>query len=129
MSEGVLITIVDDDALARDGIRQLVESLGYKAVSFDSAEHFLASGAIEETTCLITDLHMSGLSGLELQDVLRSQGHRTPVILITAYPDENQRKRATDGGAAEFLTKPFDEASLIESLTAAIKWRPPTSKK
>ena len=125
MSENALISIIDDDALARDGIRELVESLGYKAVSFSSAEHFLASSAIAETTCLITDVQMPGLSGLELQEALRSRGHCTPVILITAYPNERRRNRAIDGGAVGFLSKPFDEASLIECLAAAIKSRSP----
>jgi FixJ family two-component response regulator len=73
--------------------------------------------------CLITDLQMPGLNGLELQEALRSQGHRTPIILITAYPNENHRNRALDGGAVGFLSKPFDEASLVECLTAAIKSR------
>jgi FixJ family two-component response regulator len=121
MSGDVLISIVDDDALARDGIQELVESLGYKAVSFSSAEHFLASGAIAKTTCLIADLQMPGLSGLELQEALRSQGHRTPVILITAHPNESRRNRAIAGGAVGFLSKPFDEASLIECLAATVK--------
>ena len=121
MSENALISIIDDDALARDGIRELVESLGYKAVSFSSAEHFLASGAIAKTTCLITDLQMPGLSGLELQEALRSQGHRTPVILMTAYPNESCRIRAIDGGAVGFLSKPFDDTSLIECLAATVK--------
>jgi FixJ family two-component response regulator len=121
MSRDVLISIVDDDALARDGIQELVESLGYKAVSFSSAEHFLASGAIAKTTCLIADLQMPGLSGLELQEALRSQGHRTPVILITAHPNESRRNRAIAGGAVGFLSKPFDEASLIECLAATVK--------
>jgi FixJ family two-component response regulator len=102
--------------------RHSSESLGYKTVSFSSAEHFLASDAIAETTCLITDLQMPGLSGLELQETLRSQGHRTPVILITAYPNDRRRNRAIDGGAVGFLSKPFDEASLI-GLAAAIKSR------
>ncbi len=121
MSENVLISIIDDDALARDGVRELVESLGYKAVSFSSAEHFLASGGIAKTTCLITDLQMPGLSGLELQEALRSQGHRTPVILMTAYPNESRRNRAIAGGAVGFLSKPFDDASLIECLAATVK--------
>jgi len=121
MSENVLISIIDDDALARDGIRELVESLGYKAVCFGSAEHFLASSAIAETTCLITDVQMPGLSGLELQEALRSRGHCTPVILITAYPNESRRNRAIAGGAIGFLSKPFDEASLIECLAATVK--------
>jgi FixJ family two-component response regulator len=118
-----LISIVDDDALARDGIRELIESLGYEAVTFISAQHFLESGLIAETTCLITDLQMPGLNGLELQEALRSQGYQTPVILITAYPNEKHRKRALDNGAVGFLSKPFEEEALIECLNAAIKLR------
>jgi FixJ family two-component response regulator len=117
MSEAPLISIVDDDALARDGIGELVESLGYRAVTFSSAEHFLGSGLIAETTCLITDLQMPGVNGLELQEALRAKGYRTPVIVITAFPNETHRKRALDGGAVDFLSKPFDEASLIRCLT------------
>jgi FixJ family two-component response regulator len=88
-----------------------------------SAEHFLEDGMIAETTCLITDLQMPGLSGLELQQALRSQGYHTPVILITAYPNEKHRTRALGNGAVGFLTKPFDERSLIECLTVAIELR------
>jgi len=121
MSEAPLIAIVDDDALARDGIRELVTSLGYEAVTFSSAQHFLASSVITKTTCLITDLQMPGLNGLELQEAIRSQGYCTPVILVTAFPNEQHRKRALDNGAVGFLSKPFDEASLIRCITAAIK--------
>ena len=121
MSEAPLIAIVDDDALARDGIRELVASLGYEAVTFSSAEHFLGSSVIRETTCLITDLQMQGRNGLELQEALRSQGYCTPVILVTAYPNEQHRRRALDNGAVGFLNKPFDERSLIQCLTTAIK--------
>ena len=120
-SKAPLISIVDDDALARDGIGELVESLGYKTSTFESAEHFLGSSMLAQTACLITDLQMPGLNGLELQEALRSKGYVTPVILITAYPSENHRKRALNGGAVGFLTKPFDEGSLIKCLTAAIK--------
>jgi len=120
MSEVPLISIVDDDALARDGIRELVESLGYKATTFESAQHFLESSVLAETTCLITDVQMPGLSGLELQEALQSQGYHTPVILITAYPNEKNRTRALDNGAVGFLSKPFDEESLIKCLIAAI---------
>jgi FixJ family two-component response regulator len=125
MSEAPLISIVDDDALARDGIGELVESLGYRAVTFNSAENFLQSGVIAETTCLITDLQMPGLNGLELQEALRSQGYQTPVILITAYPNEKHRKRALDNGAVGFLSKPFEDEALIECLTAASRLRVP----
>jgi FixJ family two-component response regulator len=123
MSEASLISIIDDDALACDGIRELVESLGYKAVTFSSAEYFLQSSVIAETTCLITDLQMPGLNGLELQQALQSRGYSTPVILITAYPNEKHRTRALDNGVIGFLSKPFNEETLIKCLTAAIKLR------
>jgi len=123
MSEAPLISIVDDDALARDGIRELVESLGYNAVTFKSAEHFLGSDWVAATTCLITDVQMPGLDGLELQETLQSQGRHMPVILITAYPNEKYRTRALDSGAVGFLSKPFNEEALIKCLTAAIKPR------
>ena len=121
MSEAPLIAIVDDDALARDGIRELVASLGYETVTFSSADHFLQSSVITETTCLITDLQMPGLNGLELQEAIHSQGYCTPIILVTAYPNEQHRRRALDNGAVGFFNKPFEEASLIKCLTTAIK--------
>ena len=123
MSETPLISIVDDDALARDGIRELVESLGYNAVTFKSAEHFLGSDWVAETACLITDVQMPGLNGLDLRETLQSQGRHMPVILITAYPNEKHRSRALDGGAVGFLSKPFNEESLIRCLAAATKPR------
>src|SRR6516165_10780405 len=123
MSEVPLIPIVDDDALARDGIRELVESLGYNAITFMSAEHFLGSNVIAETSCLITDMQMPGLNGLELQEELRSRGYSTPVIVTTAYPNEKHRTRALENGAVGYLSKPFDDESLIECLSAAIKSR------
>ena len=121
MSETPLISIVDDDALARDGIRELVESLGYKAVTFSSAEHFLASSMIKQTKCLITDVQMPGLNGLELLQALQSSGHPTPVIIVTAYPNEKHRTHALANGAVGYLCKPFDEQTLIEYLTASIQ--------
>jgi len=121
MSKAPLISIVDDDALVLDGIEALVESLGYNTVTFTSAEHFLRSDLIGETTCLITDMQMPGLNGLELQEALKSRGHQTPVIVITGYPNEKHRSLALANGAVGFLSKPFDEESLIEYLTIAIK--------
>lgn len=115
-----MISIIDDDALARDGIRELVESLGYESLTFVSAEHFLESGSVDKTNCLITDIQMPGLSGLELQEKLQAQGYRTPIILITAYPNEQQRNRALGAGAIGFLCKPFEERSLIECLDQAM---------
>ena len=118
-SKAPLISIVDGDALARDGTRELVESLGYKAATFESAEHFLGSSVLAETACLITDLRMPGLNGLELQEALRSQGNHTPVVLITAYLNPKDRTRALDNGAVGVLSKPFDEGSLNKCLIAA----------
>jgi FixJ family two-component response regulator len=120
MPAAPVISIVDDDALARDGIRELIEALGYKTVTFKSAEDFLQSGIVANTSCLITDLQMPGLNGLELLEALRSQGYCTPVILVTAYPSEQHQKRALNGGAIGFLSKPFDEGSLIQCLTIAL---------
>src|SRR5215470_7744745 len=121
MSEAPLIAIVDDDELARDGICDLVESFGYAAATFTSAEHFVQSAVIAQATCLITDLQMPGQSGLELQEALRSQGYQMPVILITAYPNDKHRTRALNNGAVGFLSKPFDDRWLMKCLTDAIK--------
>jgi FixJ family two-component response regulator len=120
MSQTQMVSIVDDDPLAREGIRELVESLGYKALAFVSAHDFLQSGAVAATGCLITDLQMPGLSGLDLQERLHAQGYRTPVILITAYPNEKHRSRAMSAGAIGFLSKPFAERCLVECLTVAM---------
>ncbi|HZH83583.1 MAG TPA: response regulator [Phototrophicaceae bacterium] len=116
-----MVSIVDDDPHAREGIKELVESLGYNALAFVSAQDFLQSGAVAKTSCLITDLQMPGLNGLELQERLQAQGYQTPVILITAYPNESHRRRALSAGAVGFLSKPFEERSLLECLTIAME--------
>lgn len=121
MSHTQMVSIVDDDPHAREGIKELVESLGYNVRAFVSAQDFLQSGAVAKTSCLITDLQMPGLNGLELQERLQAQGYQTPVILITAYPNENHRRRALSAGAIGFLSKPFEEQSLLECLTIAMK--------
>ena len=120
MHQSHTISIIDDDAFARDGIKELVESLGYETLTFVSAEHFLESGVVARTTCLITDIQMPGLSGLELQEKLQVQGYRTSIVLITAYPNEEQRNRALRAGAIGFLSKPFEERSLVECLNHAV---------
>jgi FixJ family two-component response regulator len=123
MSDAPLISIVDDDEVARDGMRAFIESLGYKAVTFKSAEHFLQSDVIANTICLITDMQMPGIDGLALQQALRLKGYHTPIIFITAHPNEKHRRRALKAGAVGFLSKPLDERSLIECLTAAVRLR------
>jgi FixJ family two-component response regulator len=123
VSELPTIIIVDDDNWARDGIRELVESLGYQAVTFVSAEEFLQSDVIDRTSCLITDLQMPGFSGLDLQRELHRMGYRIPIIFVTAYPDERRREDALGAGAIGFLSKPFDEQSLIDCLALAVDSR------
>jgi FixJ family two-component response regulator len=115
-----VISIVDDDAWARSGLEALIQSLGYKTLTFESAEQFVQSGDIKQTTCLITDLQMAGWSGLELQSHLRREGYRTPVIFVTAFPTEKHRARALEEGATGFLTKPFDVQSLVDCLAHAV---------
>ena len=101
-----MIAIVDDDEALREAMKSLVRSLGYGVSTFGSAEEFLKSEQVSDTSCLITDLHMPGLSGLDLQDLLIAQGHRFPIIFLTAYPDEDVRIRAMKAGATGFLRKP-----------------------
>ena len=107
MSRG-LIAIVDDDDAVREAVASLVRALGYDTATFGSAEAFLNYEQIGGTSCLVTDLHMRGLSGLDLQDRLITHGHRIPIIFLTGYPDENVRKRAIKAGAVAFLSKPCD---------------------
>jgi FixJ family two-component response regulator len=115
-----MISIVDDDTFAGEGIAQLLQSLGYRTALFPSAEQFLESGRVAETTCLITDLQMPGMSGLDLQSRLRADGYDTPIIFITAYPEERLRTRALNGGAVGFLSKPLKEQSLVECVNSAV---------
>ena len=119
MSQG-MIAIVDDDAVVREAMKSLMRSLGYDASTFGSAEEFLNSEQISRTSCLITDLHMPGLSGLDLQERLIAQGHRFPIIFLTAYPDEDVRIRAMKAGAIGFLSKPCRDEHLLGYLNKAL---------
>jgi FixJ family two-component response regulator len=114
------ISIVDDDESVREATRALVRALGYGALTFASAEEFLSSDHVDETCCLITDVQMTGLSGVELQKRLIAEGRRVPVIFITAFPDERTRSRALDAGAIGFLSKPFSDENLIHCLDRAL---------
>ena len=120
MPTAPMISIIDDDIWAREGIRDLVASLGYRTLTFASAEEFLESGCVQTTTCIISDLQMPGMSGLDLQQQVADRQPKPSVILVTAYPDDTSRARALDAGAHGFLTKPFDERCLIQCLTAAV---------
>ena len=120
MSQGV-IAIVDDDEALREAMKSLVRSLGYGVSTFGSAEEFLKSEQVSDISCLITDLQMPGLSGLDLQDLLIARGHRFPIIFITGFPDENVRARAMKAGAVAFLTKPVNADQLLGYLDKAFK--------
>jgi FixJ family two-component response regulator len=115
-----VITIIDDDVSVRVATNRLVRSLGYSTHAFASADEFLRSPQLNATSCVITDIHMPGMDGVELQSYLRAQGSRLPIIFITAFPDESVRARALDGGAVALLTKPFDVATLIKCLDVAL---------
>jgi FixJ family two-component response regulator len=115
-----LISIVDDDHIVRKAIESLVMSLGSRACSFPSAEEFLQSPLLAETRCLISDVQMPGISGIQLQDRLADLGLSIPTIFITAYPDDSLRTRVLGNGAVCFLLKPFDAQSLIECVDDAL---------
>jgi FixJ family two-component response regulator len=116
-----LISIVDDDRSFRNAIGRLVKSLGYQAGIFASAEEFLQSDRVSDTACLILDVKMPGLSGIELQTQLIARGIFTPIIFVTAVPEERIRAKAIKAGAVGFLGKPIKEESLIDHLNVALK--------
>jgi FixJ family two-component response regulator len=115
-----IVSIVDDDESVREATKGLVRSLGYSAVAFSSAEEFLNSDSLNDTSCLITDVQMPGISGVELQDTLIEQGHNLPIIFVTAYPEDRVRTRVLAAGAIDFLSKPFSDDELIGSIGAAL---------
>ena len=116
-----VISIIDDDASVRVATHRLVSSLGHVAHTFASADDFFRSSQLNNTSCVIADVHMPGMSGIELQNLLKTQGHRLPIIFITAFPEESVRAKALEAGAACFLSKPFDAQILIKHLDAAVK--------
>jgi FixJ family two-component response regulator len=121
LSKIPLISIIDDDQEVREGTEALLQTFGYDTVKFASAEDYLRSGYAGVTSCLISDVHMSGISGLDLQDRLLADGHRIPIIFMTGVFDERTRVRALDAGGVGFLTKPFDVKDLIACLDKALK--------
>lgn len=123
MRQVPVISIVDDDESVREATRGLVRSLGYRACTFSSAEEFLSSDSVQNTACLITDVQMPGLSGVELQRRLTADGLRIPIIFITAFPEAKLQARVLKAGAIGYLSKPFDENSLIGCLDTALKDR------
>jgi FixJ family two-component response regulator len=116
-----MISIVDDDASVRVATDNLLRSLGYTVNTFKSAEEFLQSAHFNDTSCVIADVRMPAMSGVELQALLLAHGHRVPFIFITAFPEETIRERAMKAGAICFLTKPFDRLTLIKCLDTALE--------
>jgi FixJ family two-component response regulator len=114
------IAIVDDDESVQSALQDLIEADGLSARCFGSAEEFLESGLQHRTACLISDLRMPGMSGLELQARLKADGYKTPIIFITAHGDARVRIQAMREGAAEFLMKPFDDQVLLNRVRAAL---------
>jgi FixJ family two-component response regulator len=121
-----VISIVDDDDSVRASLDSLVRSLGFTAYSFPSADAFLRSTTLAATKCVISDVQMPNMTGLELQTVLNAQGHRMPIIFITAFPDEALEAAAMKAGAIAFLNKPFDGQVMIECLHKAMALDPGT---
>ena len=121
MSKVPLISIIDDDDSVREAMQRLVRSLGYASATFASAEEYLLSGRLRDTSCVITDIKMPGMSGVEMQNRLIANGNRTPVIFVTAFPDEKIRNRVLDAGAYGFFSKPFYENCLIACLEKALE--------
>ena len=116
-----LVVIVDDDDSMRSALQGLLKVAGLPAQAFASAEEFLKSGQQHQTACLIADIRMPGMSGLELQAQLNADGCRIPIIFITAHGDAKMRLQALREGAVEFLSKPFDDEVLLDSVRAALE--------
>jgi FixJ family two-component response regulator len=115
-----VISVVDDDASIRVATDSLLRARGYTVSTFASAAEFLRSRQLDEASCVITDVRMPDMSGVELQTVVRNQGRSTPFIFITAFPEESARLRALHDGAVCFLSKPFDAPTLIRCVEAAL---------
>ena len=115
-----LISVVDDDQSMREALRGLMKSLGYMAAVFASAEEFLSSRQVPRTSCLIADVQMPRMTGLELHRHLVASGKAIPTILITAYPDDSMRERALEDGVLGYLSKPFNENDLLAFIRSSL---------
>lgn len=117
----LVVATVDDDRRVRESVRSVLESAGYSAVTFESAETFLLSGALWNVTCVIADVRLPGMDGSELQRRIRREREELPVILITAHDDEHVRRTALRDGAVAFLLKPFDGGDLLDHVARATR--------
>ena len=116
-----LVSVVDDDESVRESLPDLLRELGFAVRAFSSAEEFLASDSIGQTQCLILDIAMPGMTGIDLQRELTLRRQEIPIIFITAHADKSVRRRLLEQGAVECLFKPFSETALLEALDAALK--------
>jgi FixJ family two-component response regulator len=116
-----MISVIDDDAFVREATDNLLSSEGYLVRTFASAEEFLQSPHLHGCACVVADVQMPGMSGVDLLDHMRAKGHNTPFIFITAFPEDRVRDRARNGGAVGFLAKPFAAPDLIKYVEAAIR--------
>jgi FixJ family two-component response regulator len=116
-----LISVVDDDESIRRTTTRLIESFGFRAAAFESADSFLRSGHLHDTACLIVDVQMPGMNGLELQSHLAAAGCGVPIIFITAYDDRESRRRAMQAGAVAFLGKPFRDEQLLQAVRSTLR--------
>jgi FixJ family two-component response regulator len=121
MANSPLISVVDDDDSVRESLGGLIRSVGFAVKVFASAEEFLNSDHLRNTDCLILDVRMPGMNGLDLQRQLAASYCKIPVIFITAHGDEDVRSRALNGGAVDYLLKPFSEEALLNAIDAALK--------
>ncbi len=121
MNNSPQISIVDDDDSLRDALKSLIDSVGFRVEVFASGEDFLNSPSISKTDCLITDVRMPGMSGLELQERLNAAGASIPIVFISAHDDTEARARAIRGGAIDFLQKPFSADSLLGAISACLE--------
>jgi FixJ family two-component response regulator len=120
-NERLLLSVVDDDESIRESLPGLIKEFGFAARAFSSAEEFLSSGAVDETSCLILDIAMPGMSGPELHQELKRRGEEVPVIFITGQKDERIRARVFEQGAAGFLLKPFSDVALLAAIKSALQ--------
>ena len=120
MSKTPVIAVVDDDESFRKAITGFIRSLGYAAATFASAEAFLESNSVHRVDCLITDVQMEGMTGIELQGRLIAEGEQLPIIFVTAFPQKKTREEALARGAIGFLDKPFTDENLVSCLNAAL---------
>ena len=123
MGKRSLVSVVDDDESVRESLPDLLRELGFSAEAFSSAEAFLASDFVSETSCLLLDVAMPGMSGPELQQELIGRQQEIPIVFITANGDKTVRPRLLAQGAVECLFKPFSEAALLDALNAALRMR------